>query len=117
MKNGFDFPRALATWAVNGAVDAQSFTPRPPISSLWIAGELMACVEDLKRGRWRDLLDSPRRFIKARCYDDFRMADPLPLIVELAYYLTGFLRTGGDLNPVTVGMMNRAESIYDPASH
>jgi biotin carboxylase len=118
VRNGFDFPRALASWAATGAMDARSFTTRPPVSSLWIAGELMACLQDLRQWRWRDLLRSPGRFIKTRCYDDFRMVDPFPFLVELAYYLTGFLRAGGDVNPVTMGMINQPDNgIYDPASH
>jgi glutathione synthase/RimK-type ligase-like ATP-grasp enzyme len=118
VKNGFDFPRALVSWVATGNVDACAFAERSPVSSLWIAGELMACVDDMKRGRWRDLLRSPGRLIRARCYDDFRLADPLPFVVELAYYLTGFVRAGGDVNPVTMGMINRpGETIYDPASH
>jgi predicted ATP-grasp superfamily ATP-dependent carboligase len=117
VRNGFDFPWALASWAATGIMDPRSFTARPPVSSLWIAGELMACVGDLKRRRWRDLLRSPGRLIKTRCYDDFRMTDPLPFVVELAYYLTGFVRAGGDVNPASMGMINPGESIYGPASH
>jgi biotin carboxylase len=118
VRNGYDFPRALASWAASGTVDARSFTERPPVSSLWIAGELMASVEDLKHRRWGELLKSPIRFIRSRCYDDFRMTDPLPLIVELVYYLAGFVRANGAVNPVSLGMINRSsESLDGPTSH
>ena len=117
VRNGFDFPRALASWAATGVVDSHSFHVQSPVSSLWIAGELMACVEDVKKRRWRDLLKSPARLIKSDCYDDFRIRDPLPFFVELAYYLTGFVRAGGDVNPVTMGMINQRGSVYGQAAN
>jgi lipopolysaccharide/colanic/teichoic acid biosynthesis glycosyltransferase len=106
VQNGFDFPAALAAFAITGAVDPRWFAPRPPVPSLWIAGELMACLDDLKSGRWKPALATPIRFLRCRRYDDFRLKDPLPLIFELAYYLTGFLRAGGDVNPARAAMMS-----------
>jgi predicted ATP-grasp superfamily ATP-dependent carboligase len=107
VRNGFDFPAALASLATTGDVDPRSFAVRPAVRSLWIAGELMACLDDVRHGRWSEVLRSPGRFFQSKCYDDFRLRDPFPLIVELAYYLSGFIRANGDVNPVRVGMINR----------
>jgi biotin carboxylase len=118
VKNGFDFPRALVTLQLIGAFDATCFTIRSQSRSLWIAGELIACLDDIRNGRWLEAAKSPLRFLRARSFDDFRLRDPLPLIVELTYYFTGFLRAGGDVNPASAGMINQQHNIVcGPASN
>lgn len=106
VKNGFDFPSALAVLQLTGAFDATCFTIRPQARSLWIAGEVIACLDDIRHGRWLEAAKAPLRFVRSRSFDDFRLRDPIPLIVELAYYFTGFLRAGGDVNPASAGMIN-----------
>ena len=106
VRSGFDFPAALVSLMATGALGPRWFTTRRPVRSLWIAGELMACVEDARHGRWREILRSPARFLSSRCYDDFRLTDPLPLLMELAYYLVAFIRSGRSVNPVAAGMIS-----------
>ena len=105
VENGFDFPVALASLALTGAPDPRCFTNRTAGQSLWIAGELMACLDDLRHLRMAEVLKAPARFWRARHFDDFRLEDPLPLFLELAYYFSGFLRSGGDANPVRPAMV------------
>jgi predicted ATP-grasp superfamily ATP-dependent carboligase len=106
IQNGFNFPLALISLATARAVDSRCFLPRSAVNSLWIAGELMASLDDIRRGMWKEALQTPIRLLRSQRYDDFRLRDPLPLLVELAYYFTGFLRAKGDINPVSVGMIN-----------
>jgi biotin carboxylase len=111
VKNGFDFPRALAELQLTGVFDATCFTIRPQATSLWIAGEVIACLDDIRHGRWLEAAKSPFRFFRSRSFDDFRLRDPLPLMIELAYYFTGYLRAGGDVNPASAGMINQRHEI------
>jgi biotin carboxylase len=118
IQNGFDFPAALASLALTGAVDLRCFVPRQPVNSLWIAGELMACLDDVQNRRWAEALRTPLRLLRCRRYDDFRLTDPLPLFMELSYYLAGFVRGGGDANPVRPAMIgNRAEHACNSSSN
>lgn len=109
VKNGYDFPRGLVTMLTTGEPDAQSFKPvSPSISSLWIVGETIASVGELRHGKPLAPLASLKRiFLSGRhcSYDDFRWLDPLPLLIEFAYYGSSFLASGGNINPVAVEMM------------
>ncbi len=109
VKNGYDFPRGLVTMLTKGEPDAQSFQPvSPSISSLWIVGETIASVGDLRRGKLGAPLEALKRiFLPGRycSYDDFRWHDPLPLLIEFAYYGSSFVASGGNINPVAVEMM------------
>lgn len=118
VRNGFDFPLALVQLAVRGSIGEECFRARPRVESLWIAGEWMACLDDIRQGRWMEAMRSPARIVRAGHYDDFRLRDPLPLALELAYYLNGFVRSGGDVNPARVGMFKgKQETVCDPASN
>lgn len=81
--------------------------PRPS-RCLWIAGEVIACVEELRNRQWLSPIHSMFRVVAPGIigrYDDFRWDDPIPLLAELSYYGMSFIRTGGDSNPVTPGML------------
>ena len=105
VRNGFDFPAALVSLATGGAADSRWFTARPPVRSLLdrrrVYGVRGRCPARTLEGS----SEERRPVLAAGSYDDFRAADPLPLFLELAYYLTGFVRSNGDINPVSVGMI------------
>jgi len=110
VKNGYDFPRGLITMLTSDEPDNESFQPvTVPISSLWIAGEMIAGVAEFRSGKSMALLMSLKRILfpgRACKYDDFRWHDPLPLLVELAHYGSSFISSGGKINPVYTEMMH-----------
>ena len=107
--NGYDFPLALLEQTVYGQVRSDCFMPKArPSRCLWIAGEAIACVEEFRNRQWLSPLHSMLRMIAPGIvgrYDDFRWDDPIPFLVELSYYGAGFIRSGGDSNPVSPGML------------
>jgi predicted ATP-grasp superfamily ATP-dependent carboligase len=107
--NGYDFALALFEQTVFGHVTSGCFTPhRKPTPCLWIAGELIACVEELRQNRWAAPMQSLFRILSPHVfgrYDDFRWSDPFPFLAELCYYGAGFIQSGGDTNPVHPGML------------
>jgi predicted ATP-grasp superfamily ATP-dependent carboligase len=109
VKNGYDFPSALVSLTAEGRVSTDAFRPRPrPLSSLWIVGEMIVGIAELKRRRFAAPLVSLARilFPGRHCsYDDFRWSDPLPLLVEMLYYGREFVASGGSINPVKEAMM------------
>jgi len=107
--NCYDFPLALLEQTAYGRVRSNCFLSGcKPAPCLWIAGEVIACVEELRHSEWSSPIRSFFRMLKpgilGRC-DDFRWDDPFPLLVELFYYCAGFIRSGGDTNPVVPGML------------
>jgi predicted ATP-grasp superfamily ATP-dependent carboligase len=109
VQNGYDFPRAWITMLTDGKPDLDCLQPSSqPTRSLWIVGEMIAGVGELKEGHLGALLNSLRRIVfpgLRSTYDDFRWHDPLPLGMEMLYYGNAFLAAGGSLNPVTAEMM------------
>lgn len=109
IKNGYDFPRALVTMLTNGKPNAESFQPKEkPVKSLWIAGEMIAAMDELMHGKLFAPLMSLRRVLLHRgrySFDDFRWNDPFPLLVEMVHYATGFFLSGGNVNPEAIEMM------------
>jgi len=107
--NGYNFPLALLEQTVWGEVKSDCFTPRPDsVPCLWIAGELIACVEELRCMHWSAPVRSVFRILSSELlgrYDDFRWDDPVPFLAELCYYGAGYVRSGGDTNPVSPGML------------
>lgn len=106
--NGFNFPLALLQWHAHGAFDASLFpTARGNRASLWLAGETIACVNELAAGIWAAPVNSLRRIWAAGRrggFDDLRKRDPLPMLFELLYYAAGYVRSRGSTNPVCAGM-------------
>lgn len=109
VSNGYDFPAALVSLAAEGFVSSGAFVRcKKPLRSLWIAGELIVAMANVKKLRLAAALLSMARIpFPGRCcvYDDFRWSDPLPLLAELAHYGWGFVASGGDINPVMSEMM------------
>jgi predicted ATP-grasp superfamily ATP-dependent carboligase len=107
--NGYDFPKAYLSMLLNGVVDETSFAETAEkYSSMWIVGELISLVSDIKRIGVRAIPAFVRDIKNAsiRCsYDDFRMEDPLPFFVEMLYYAAGFCKSGGNTNPTVDEMM------------
>jgi biotin carboxylase len=107
--NGYNFPLALVQYHLTGTFDPEVFRPlgdaRP---SLWIAGQAMASLEQLRSGKWRELASGMAKCIGelGHCaYDDFRWDDPLPLLVEFLYYGYTFFRCGLKVNPTMWSML------------
>ncbi len=70
----------------------------------WILGDCIGLIESLRRGRFLKALGIFRP--EWRCYyDDFSLADPLPILLESVDYLIRFVKWGGSVNPVTEGMV------------
>jgi predicted ATP-grasp superfamily ATP-dependent carboligase len=109
IQNGYDFPRAWLSRIANKNYDMSSLQPtKKNVKSLWIVGELIAALSEFKKGNNLAFLLSIKRLISAGIYDrydDFRWHDPLPLLIEMAYYGTTFLKSGGQINPVIIEMM------------
>lgn len=107
--NGYDFPLALLEQTLYGEVRSRCFIPADkPSCCLWIAGEAIACVEELRNRQWSSPIRSMLRVFSPRVlgsFDDFRWDDPIPLLTELFYYGAGFISSGGNSNPVTPGML------------
>jgi len=106
--NGFNFPLALLQWHAYGAFDESLFSrARGKSTSLWLAGELIACVNEIAAGAWTAPVNSLKRILVARRqggFDDVHKDDRLPLLFELLYYAAGYVRSGGSTNPVRAGM-------------
>jgi carbamoylphosphate synthase large subunit len=109
IQNGYDFPSALVTMLARNRPDMEAFNPSSmPVRSLWIVGEMIAGMAELLHGKPTAPLSSLRRILRpgGRCsYDDFRLSDPLPLCVEVLYYATQFILSGGKVNPERAEMM------------
>ena len=107
--NGFDFPRGYMGLLTDGRPPADAFRPvDAPVKSLWIVGELIAGMAEFRRGDLAAPLKSLGRIVapgRDCVYDDFRWSDPLPLVAALAYYGAGFIRSGGQVNPVRREML------------
>lgn len=102
--NGLNFPLALLHLHTGGNPDKALLAAAGERKrSLWIAGEIMACVNEVANKDWRAPMRSLERILTIRSngvFDDFEMRDPLPLIFELLYYGAGFVRARGNRNPV-----------------
>jgi hypothetical protein len=109
IKNGYDFPKELLHLTINGHISPDSFIQvQHSIASLWIVGEIIACVSELKQGDMLAPLNSLRRILRPSkyfTYDDWRLSDPLPFFLELLHYGLSFLKAGGNINPVEINMM------------
>ena len=109
VKNGYNFPLGLITLAENGVISAGSVSPRAkPVRSLWIVGELIAGLDEFKKGKAAAPIRSLARILfpgKNTSYDDFRWSDPLPFAAELVYYGSHFLKSGFSINPVDEEMI------------
>ena len=107
--NGYDFPLAVLEQSAFGGLRSACFTPNAKATPcLWIAGEFIACMEELRSGQWSAPLRSALRILSPRVfsrYDDFRWDDPIPFLAELCYYGAEFARSGGDSNPIRPGML------------
>lgn len=105
--NGYNFPLAVFEQTAFGNVKSECFTTNgTPARCLWIAGELIACVEELRHKLWTAPVRSALRIVSSGVfarYDDFRWDDPIPFLAELCYYGNGFVRSGCETNPIQSG--------------
>jgi len=109
VQNGYNFPCALVAQTLGKQADSEWFKPAlKKRGSLWIVGEFIACVNELRSGDWFAPFRSAKRVIFGHniSYDDFRWNDPLPFLFEVAYYAKGFIRSGFDSNPAPPGLVN-----------
>jgi predicted ATP-grasp superfamily ATP-dependent carboligase len=105
VRAGVDFPWLLYRMGVDGDVEPVT-SYRVGVKSRWIVGEMLHLFNLIRRGsigqaaRWVAAVLGSR----ADGFDDFRLADPIPLLAEMLYYGSGFLATGST-NPVKEGMI------------
>jgi len=107
--NGLDFPSAAVAQSLGeGRFERYFRTREKPLASLWITGEAISAVNELRRGTWwaplRLVLDLARALPVAR-YDDFVWHDPAPLFAELICYAKLWRQAGGSTNPDVEGML------------
>lgn len=108
--NGYDFPAALVGLTLGEEDLTTYFAPSRGRQkrSLWIVGELIATVNELRAGRWSAPLAAAARAVKGwrgTRYDDLVWHDPLPLLAEAWCYAALFVRSGGDTNPEVEAML------------
>ncbi|MGH9928238.1 MAG: ATP-grasp domain-containing protein [Pyrinomonadaceae bacterium] len=105
VRAGVDFPWLLYKMAVDGDVEPVS-SYQTGIKSRWIMGEMLHVINLVRRGRVRKTAQTITKILGTRPngYDDFRMNDPMPLLFEMLYYSSGFLRSGST-NPIEEGMI------------
>jgi predicted ATP-grasp superfamily ATP-dependent carboligase len=105
VRAGVDFPWLLYRCAVEGDVEKVT-SYKTGVRSRWIVGEMIHLLNLARRGRASHLARSIRDIFSTRSdgCDDFRMSDPVPLLIEMLYYGSGFLATGS-VNPVEEGMI------------
>jgi len=107
--NGYNFPLGLVSMYEKGEPDPAAFSPIDhQLKSLWIVGEIIASIAEIREQKWLAPLGSLKRILfpeTKTSYDDFRWSDPLPLIAEMIYYGSHFFRSGYEINPIEVEMM------------
>lgn len=106
--NGFDFPAAVIAHADNQPSLQEYFTCRDiDRKTMWILGELISIIDDLKVGGVKKMVASFRALFEYQnvSYDDFCISDPVPFFAQCVYYLKGFLMSGGNINPDRPDMM------------
>jgi carbamoyl-phosphate synthase large subunit len=108
--NGFDFPAAIIAYADNQPSLQKYFTHKDnsmEYKSMWILGELISIVDDIKIGGIKKTKAGLKEVFKHKniSYDDFCIRDPLPFFVQCLYYLKEFLKSGGNVNPDRPDMM------------
>lgn len=103
--NGLEFPAASVALAL-GETDFETFfppMPQPPKRSLWLLGEGIRCLDLMASRQWREVCGVPREVLGSlratRC-DDWHWKDPLPFLAEVLCYAKGYVRSGGNVNPV-----------------
>jgi predicted ATP-grasp superfamily ATP-dependent carboligase len=101
--SGVDMPYLWYLIALDN-LGPEMVIPYRKVKCKWILGEGIALIESLKRAK---LLNALKIFRPQwQCYyDDFSLADPLPLVFESFDYLVRFIKWGGSLNPVTENMI------------
>lgn len=101
--HGYNFPVALAAQALGDPPAGELLRPRRDRTRcMWIVGELIAAVSELRHGRVAAPLTALGRIVRpgADCvYDDFSWSDPLPLFAEAAHYGSRFFASGGSFTP------------------
>jgi len=102
--NGFDFPAAMVTLLTEGPEAARDRLKQTNRSrrGLWLVGEGIAAVHQLKTGRPAAALGGLGRAlasIPGSKVDDATWTDPVPLIAESICYFRGFVSAGGQVNP------------------
>jgi carbamoylphosphate synthase large subunit len=110
-KNGYDFPNGLLNLFIyKNAKQAKKYCKpsTKPKPSMWIVGEIISAISDFRNGNRFAFLELIQHFSSAlNCatFDDFRVSDPLPLIIELVYYAKQFLKDHGNINPIKDEML------------
>ena len=101
--SGVDYPWLWYLTAIN-EVGNVLIRPSKEVYCRWILGECMAFVEYLKA---RQIKNAFKIFCPVKnCYhDDFSLNDPFVLFGEGLDYFTKLIKSGGNSNPVTEGMI------------
>lgn len=105
VRAGVDFPWLLYRMAVDGDVEPV-LTYRAGVTSRWIVGEMLHLFNLARRGRLAGAARAAGAILGTRPsgFDDFRRADPVPLLSEMLYYGSRFLASGST-NPIDEGMI------------
>jgi len=105
VRAGVDFPWLLYRMAIDGDVEPVT-SYKLGVRSRWITGEMLHLFNLVRRGRFGKTVKTVAEILATRPdgYDDFRIADPVPLLFEMLYYGSGFL-SSGSTNPIEEGMI------------
>jgi len=116
--NGFDFPAAAVAQAL-GEEDLERYFPRDQnhgaLHSLWLVGEGIRLASQLasQRGRTHARPHHPTQqghvAWRVTRPDGFLWHDPGAFLAECACYLGMYVRTRGDVNPHTDGMLRQLD--------
>lgn len=101
--NGYDFISAWASVCLQENKPMKHFSPSEySYSSLWLVGQLICCVEIIKKKKLLAVLPVSKmlsQIFSFPKFDDLEWSDPVPLIAESLCYAKGFLLSGGKTNP------------------
>jgi carbamoylphosphate synthase large subunit len=101
--SGVDYPYMLYKLALNESVFIDENLVKTGVSAHWVLGEIISLINLIKSksplGQKLDYLTHILKSSYKGGSDDFRLADPVPFLMELYDYFLKFLHSGS-LNPV-----------------
>lgn len=95
---GVNFPYLLYQMITQGDVDPVTEYEQGVVAR-WVLGDLLSLASEISSRR--RIVDPMRKYWRqpSGYRDDFFWDDPMPFVMQSAYYLSKFISSGGDMNP------------------